>query len=76
MQNAHGVVSWKTETCSSFEIDIITLDLSNRLPFSLKFGPVNLALQRGLFFEITYAPTLRCTCTLPLSQKNKRGSRC
>jgi len=47
--------------CANFDIDIITLDLSSRLPFSLKFGAVHQAVQRGVFFEITYSPVLRST---------------
>jgi hypothetical protein len=48
-----------TEACTSYEVDIITLDLATRLPFAPKFGLVHQAVQRGIFFELTYAPALR-----------------
>ncbi|ETN36911.1 uncharacterized protein HMPREF1541_07898 [Cyphellophora europaea CBS 101466] len=42
--------------CTSLDCDLITLDLSARLPFILKFKTVSAALQRGVRFEICYAP--------------------
>ena len=42
--------------CSSLECDLISLDLSTRLPFILKFKTVASALQRGIRFEICYSP--------------------
>ena len=45
--------------CGHFDADIISLDLGTRLPFRIKHGPVNLAITRGLFFEIRYAPAIR-----------------
>ncbi|KIX02701.1 uncharacterized protein Z518_08643 [Rhinocladiella mackenziei CBS 650.93] len=41
--------------CSSLECDLISLDLSQRLPFILKFKTVASALQRGVRFEICYS---------------------
>lgn len=40
------------QACTSLEVDIITFDLSKRLPFRLKPGPMQSALQRGIFFEV------------------------
>ena len=42
--------------CSSLECDLISLDLSQRLPFILKFKTVSAAMQRGIRFEICYSP--------------------
>lgn len=42
--------------CSSLDCDLISLDLSQRLPFILKFTTVASALQRGVRFEICYSP--------------------
>lgn len=42
--------------CSSLECDLISIDLSQRLPFILKFTTVSSALQRGVRFEICYSP--------------------
>ena len=51
--------------CASFDIDIISLDLSGRLNFPIKFGPVHQAVQRGVYFEIVYAPVLQSAGTGP-----------
>lgn len=42
--------------CTSLECDLISLDLSQRLPFILKFKTVSAAMQRGIRFEICYSP--------------------
>lgn len=42
--------------CQSLECDIISLDLSIRFPFHFKHKTLSLALQRGVKFEICYAP--------------------
>lgn len=44
--------------CHSLECDIISLDLSVRLPFILKFKTLGSALQRGIRFEICYSAGL------------------
>lgn len=41
--------------CQSLECDLISLDLSVRLPFILKFKTMAAALQRGIRFEICYS---------------------
>ncbi|XP_070539901.1 ribonuclease P protein subunit p30-like [Ptychodera flava] len=45
--------------CTQLEIDIITLNLAERLPFRVKFHPVKAAIERGIHFEINYAPAVR-----------------
>lgn len=47
--------------CSVLDIDIISLDFSTRLPFYLKLPMVNLAIERGIHFEITYGASIRDT---------------
>jgi len=47
------------QACKTLEIDIISLDMTDRLPFFLKFPTVNAAIERGVHFEITYSPALR-----------------
>lgn len=44
--------------CSSTEVDLITLDMSERLPFYLRAPQVNLAISKGIFFEITYGKAI------------------
>lgn len=43
------------QACQSLECDIISLDLSTRLPYYFKMKTLSLALQRGIKFEICYA---------------------
>lgn len=47
------------QACKTLEIDIISLNMTERLPFYLKFPTVNAAIERGVHFEITYSPALR-----------------
>ena len=42
-------------------VDLISFDLSQRLPFFLKLTPVNMAISRGVFFEIAYSASLNDT---------------
>lgn len=49
------------QCCSSLEVDIISLDLTSRLPFYLKLSQVRQAVQRGIHFEIVYSPAIRST---------------
>lgn len=47
------------QVCSSVEADVISFDMTSRMPFYIKHRQVNLAIQRGLSFEILYAPMIR-----------------
>lgn len=49
--------------CQQLEVDIIVLDLTQRLPFYLKHPSINSAISRGIVFEITYSPALRDVTT-------------
>lgn len=42
--------------CTSLECDLISLDLSTRLPFHFKLKTVSSAIARGVRFEICYSP--------------------
>ncbi|GLU02429.1 hypothetical protein SLE2022_196800 [Rubroshorea leprosula] len=42
-------------TCEKAEVDIIAIDFSDRMPFRLKQPMVKAAVERGVYFEITYA---------------------
>ena len=55
------------QACTSLNVDIITLDLSKRMPFRLKPAAVQAALKRGIFFEVSrhysyYDVALPCGC--------------
>ncbi|KAK2804822.1 hypothetical protein FQN51_001464 [Onygenales sp. PD_10] len=45
-----------TLACNSLDCDIISLDLSTRLPFHFKFKTLSAAIARGVRFEICYGP--------------------
>jgi RNase P/RNase MRP subunit p30 len=47
--------------CSNLDVDIISLDMSSRLPFYLKYTTIRQAIDRGILFEISYAPVIRDT---------------
>uniref|UniRef100_UPI00358F471B ribonuclease P protein subunit p30 n=1 Tax=Myxine glutinosa TaxID=7769 RepID=UPI00358F471B len=49
--------------CNDLEVDIICIDTSQRLPFRMRRPLTNLAVQRGIYFEITYAAGL-CDTTM------------
>ncbi|KXJ28288.1 Ribonuclease P protein subunit p30 [Exaiptasia diaphana] len=49
------------QCCGSLEVDIISLDITSRLPFYLKIPQVRQAIQRGIHFEIVYSPAIRST---------------
>ncbi|CCJ30345.1 unnamed protein product [Pneumocystis jirovecii] len=41
--------------CTSMDVDIISLDMSQRLPFYIKHSTVGIAITRGIRLEICYA---------------------
>ena len=47
------------QSVTSLEVDLISLDLSSRLPFFLRHPQVHKAVERGIFFEIVYSPAIR-----------------
>lgn len=46
------------QCCNSLECDLISLDLSTRFPFYFNHTTLGNALQRGIKFEVCYAPGL------------------
>ncbi|KAJ3322493.1 hypothetical protein HDV06_003037 [Boothiomyces sp. JEL0866] len=47
------------QACQEMEVDIITIDCTQRLPFYLKLPSINMAISRGIYFELTYAPAIK-----------------
>ena len=45
--------------CANIELDIISVDCSQHLPFSMKPSTVQQAIDRGVFFEICYNTLLK-----------------
>ncbi|XP_024362991.1 protein GAMETOPHYTE DEFECTIVE 1 isoform X2 [Physcomitrium patens] len=46
------------QACRNSEVDLISVDLFQRVPFRMKVPMVKAALQRGVFFEISYGRAL------------------
>jgi RNase P/RNase MRP subunit p30 len=47
------------DCCRRLDIDLISLDLTERVPFRMSLPAVAAAIARGVHFEICYAPALR-----------------
>lgn len=47
------------QACKTLEIDIISFDMTRRLPFHLRFPAIHAAAERGVHFEIIYSTALR-----------------
>ncbi|XP_023848884.1 ribonuclease P protein subunit p30 isoform X2 [Salvelinus sp. IW2-2015] len=45
--------------CMTFDVDIICVAVTEKQPFFFKRSPVNGAIERGVFFEISYTPAIR-----------------
>ncbi|XP_038846166.1 ribonuclease P protein subunit p30-like, partial [Salvelinus namaycush] len=45
--------------CMTFDVDVICVAVTEKQPFFFKRSPVNGAIERGVFFEISYAPAIR-----------------
>ncbi|KAM3872243.1 ribonuclease P protein subunit p30 [Diretmus argenteus] len=45
--------------CMMFDVDIICVTVTEKLPFIFKRAPVNGAVERGLVFEVRYVPAIR-----------------
>ncbi|GFO11678.1 ribonuclease p protein subunit p30 [Plakobranchus ocellatus] len=45
--------------CSTLDVDIICLNFTENLGFSLKRPLIKLAIKRGIHFEISYSPALK-----------------
>jgi ribonuclease P/MRP protein subunit RPP1 len=45
--------------CQNLDVDIISCELTDDLPFKFKFSTVGTAIGRGLVHEVSYAPLIR-----------------
>ena len=45
--------------CQQLDIDIISIDMSQRLDYHFKMPNINMAIARGIHFEVTYGGSLR-----------------
>lgn len=46
------------QCCGSLEVDVIALDMTQRIPFYLKPAQLRQAVERGIHFEILYSPMI------------------
>lgn len=53
-----GNIKVMAHLCKTADIDIITLDFTHRLPFSINKKLLDEAMLRGIYFEIIYSPIL------------------
>ncbi|XP_029933246.1 ribonuclease P protein subunit p30 isoform X3 [Myripristis murdjan] len=49
--------------CMTFDVDIICVTVTEKLPFFFKRAPVSGAVERGLVFELCYVPAIRDSTT-------------
>lgn len=48
------------QACTQMEhVDIISLDIEEKIPFKIKYSMVGAAIERGIFIELSYAPAIR-----------------
>ncbi|XP_061611121.1 ribonuclease P protein subunit p30 isoform X1 [Phyllopteryx taeniolatus] len=45
--------------CTQLDVDVISVSVTEKLPFFFKRAPVNVAVARGLAFEVSYASAIR-----------------
>uniref|UniRef100_A0A672FLK4 Ribonuclease P protein subunit p30 n=2 Tax=Salarias fasciatus TaxID=181472 RepID=A0A672FLK4_SALFA len=45
--------------CMSYDVDIVCISVTEKLPFFFKRAPINGAVDRGVLFELSYAAAIR-----------------
>ncbi|XP_046373830.1 ribonuclease P protein subunit p30-like [Haliotis rufescens] len=45
--------------CAVLNVDIISVDMTEKVPYFFKKPSINMAFERGIHFEIKYSPTVR-----------------
>ncbi|EDL41765.1 ribonuclease P/MRP 30 subunit (human), isoform CRA_b [Mus musculus] len=45
--------------CTHLDVDLVCITVTEKLPFYFKRPPVNVAIERGLGFELVYGPAIR-----------------
>ncbi|XP_074484669.1 ribonuclease P protein subunit p30 [Sebastes fasciatus] len=45
--------------CMTYDVDIISISVTEKLPFFFKRAPVNGAIERGVVFEVSYSAAIR-----------------
>ncbi|XP_063095544.1 ribonuclease P protein subunit p30 isoform X3 [Cavia porcellus] len=52
-------VSIKEVACTHLDVDLVCVTVTEKLPFYFKRPPVNVAIDRGLGFELVYSPAIK-----------------
>jgi ribonuclease P/MRP protein subunit RPP1 len=47
------------QACTGLDVDVISIDFTQRLPYHLKLQHVQQAVERGIYFEICYSPMIK-----------------
>ncbi|KYO42324.1 ribonuclease P protein subunit p30 isoform B [Alligator mississippiensis] len=45
--------------CTNLDVDLICISVTEKLPFYFRRPPVNMAIDRGIYFEVLYTPAIK-----------------
>ncbi|XP_074856462.1 ribonuclease P protein subunit p30 isoform X2 [Carettochelys insculpta] len=45
--------------CTNLDVDLICINVTEKLPFYFRRPPVNMAIERDIYFELLYTPAIR-----------------
>ncbi|XP_077678570.1 ribonuclease P protein subunit p30 isoform X2 [Eretmochelys imbricata] len=45
--------------CTNLDVDLICINVTEKLPFYFRRPPVNMAIDRGIYFELLYTPAIK-----------------
>ncbi|KAM8806045.1 ribonuclease P protein subunit p30 [Eudromia elegans] len=45
--------------CTTLDVDLVCINVTEKLPFYFRRPPVNVAIERGIYFELLYAPAIK-----------------
>ncbi|XP_067408923.1 ribonuclease P protein subunit p30 isoform X2 [Emydura macquarii macquarii] len=45
--------------CTNLDVDVICINVTEKLPFYFRRPPVNMAIERGIYFELLYTPAIK-----------------
>ncbi|XP_007425068.1 ribonuclease P protein subunit p30 isoform X1 [Python bivittatus] len=45
--------------CTTLDVDLVCVDVTEKLPFFIKRPSVNVAIERGVYFELIYVPAIK-----------------
>ncbi|NXO02518.1 RPP30 protein, partial [Rhinopomastus cyanomelas] len=45
--------------CTTLDVDLVCINVTEKLPFYFRRPPVNMAIDRGIYFEVLYTPAIK-----------------